>query len=164
MKPTILICLLIITEIVFAANDSDRTELLLLIKQRKELFDSYNESLNKKSGFLGNKTKNDLRDTQDKLLDVVNTDNKIMNSLSRTLDFRNFEKQSMSYDVSSFEQRIRNLSVLNDSLNTQYARIFDENKKMRSAIRRQELYTGLLFFLLLIAIIAWIRKNYFQRD
>jgi len=79
-----------------------------LLKERKELFEIYNESLNQKSGIFGNKTKNDLRTTQEKLLDVVAADNKIMNSLSRTLDFRDFEKTNMKYDFSSFEERIRN--------------------------------------------------------
>lgn len=141
--------------------DSTRTELLLLLKERKELFNQYSASLNKKSGFFGNKTKNDLRDTQEKLLAVISTDNKIMNSLSRTLDFRNFEKINMSYDFNSFEERLRNLSVLNDTLNSQYLNSTQLSKSLQSTIRKFHLYIALLILLILLTTIGWIRKTFF---
>src|SRR5436190_9501926 len=119
----LVIALVFLAQISFAKSvkpDSSRVELLQLLKERRELFESYNESLNKKSGLFGNKTKNDLRDSQDKLLAVISADNKIMNSLSRSIDYKNFERINMSYDVTTFEDRLRNLSVLNDTLNNQF--------------------------------------------
>src|SRR4051812_30489594 len=105
-----LLVILISTFNTIAKSDSERTELFRLLSERKQLFDIYTESLEKKSGFFGNTSKNDLRSSQEKLLAVIEADNKIMSSLTRTLDFRNFEKQSMSYDVSGYENRIRNIT------------------------------------------------------
>jgi len=153
--------LLLITQSIKAGNEKDRTELLQLLKQRKELFDKYNASLENKSGLFGNKTKNDLRDSQDKLMAVVAADNKIMNSLSRTLDYRNFEKQTMSYDVSNYEDRIRNISVLNDTLNKQYINCKTENKNLHSTVKRYHLYIASLIILILITGGAWVRKSFF---
>ncbi len=159
--PVILFILLITAQTILQGKENDRAELLQLLNERKELFDKYNASLNNKSGLFGNKTKNDLRDSQDKLMAVVAADNKIMNSLSRTLDFRNFEKQTMSYDVSNYEDRIRNLSVLNDTLNKQYINCKNENKNLYSTVKRYHLYIAALVILILITGGAWAKKTFF---
>lgn len=142
--------------------DSTRTELLSLLKERKKLFDTYSMSLNKKSGFFSNRTKNDLKDSQAKLVAIVVVDNKIMNSLNRTLDFRNFEKLNLSYDVNSFEDRIRNLTVLNDTLTIQNINYKNENKLLQSALIKHRFYIALLIFLLLLISFAFIR-NFFNK-
>ena len=131
--------------------DSTRTELLILLKERKELFDQYSASINKKSGIFGNRTKNDLKDSQEKLVSIVAADNKIMNSLSRTLDFRNFEKLNLSYDVNSYEDRIRNLLTLNDTLNNQNNIYKKENKIFQSTIKKHQLYFTMLILLLILS-------------
>ncbi len=138
--------------------DSTRTELLLLLKERKKLFDKYSLSLDKKSGFFSNRTKNDLKDSQEKLVAIVVVDNKIMNSLNRTLDFRNFEKLNLSYDVNSFEDRIRNLTSLNDTLSIQNIKYKNEIKLFQSTIKKNRFYIVFLLFLLLIISIAFFRK------
>ena len=159
MKILLLILFLLFYENLKALpTDSTRTELLQLLKERKELFDQYSASLNKKSGFFGNRTKNDLKDSQDKLVAIVSADNKIMNSLNRTLDFRNFEKLNMSYDVNSFEERIRNLLRLNDTLFNQNIVYKQENKKFQTAIKKHNLYFVILILLLVATCIAWVRK------
>ncbi len=159
MKILLLILFLLFYENLKALpTDSTRTELLQLLKERKELFDQYSASLNKKSGFFGNRTKNDLKDSQDKLVAIVSADNKIMNSLNRTLDFRNFEKLNMSYDVNSFEERIRNLLRLNDTLFNQNIVYKQENKKFQTAIKKHNFYFVILILLLMATCIAWVRK------
>src|SRR4051812_15259942 len=109
----ILIILLILSKPAMASNDSLRADLSALLKQRNELFNAYSASLSRKSGFFGNQTKNDIRESQDKLKEIVEIDNRIMSTLNRTLDYRNFEKTNMTYDVSSYVTRIQNLATLN---------------------------------------------------
>ena len=138
--------------------DSTRTELLILLKERKELFDQYSASINKKSGIFGNRTKNDLKDSQEKLVSIVAADNKIMNSLSRTLDFRNFEKLNLSYDVNSYEDRIRNLLTLNDTLNKQNNIYKKENKIFQSTIKKHHLYFVMLILLLILSGFILFKK------
>ena len=159
MKILLIILLLFFYENLNALHiDSTRTELLQSLKGRKDLFDQYSASLNKKSGFFGNRTKNDLKDSQDKLVAIVSADNKIMNSLNRTLDFRNFEKLNMSYDTKSFEERIKNLLRLNDTLSNQNVVYKQENKKFQTTIKKHNLYFTMLILLLVVTCIAWVRK------
>ena len=144
-----------------AKNDSERTELFRLLSERKQLFDIYTASLNQKSGFFGNTSKKDLRDSQEKLLAVIEADNKIMSALNRTLDFRNFEKQTMSYDVSSYENRIRSITVLNDTLNKQYLNCSNENKRLNSVLKRHHLYFAALITILIVSFVIWAKKKFF---
>jgi hypothetical protein len=128
--------------------DSARKELMFLLDERKKLFDEYSASINKKTGFFGNQTKNDLRDSRLKLEAIVAQDNKIMSALNRTLDFRNFEKQNLKYDFSANEERIRNLKVMNDTLNNQVQRLQQQNKYYVGKVRSNRIYFALLIMLI----------------
>jgi hypothetical protein len=162
---TIMKCLLWLFIVMFISDafgnvsDSSRKELLILLKERQELFDEYTASLSKKSGIFGNKTKNDLRDSQEHLLEIVTADNKIMNLLNRSLDYRNFEKLNMTYDVSSYTDRINNLSTLNQSLLKRNTELEKDNKSYRTALKWRGLYLGFLTALLLLSVcyIVWKR-------
>jgi len=133
-------------------KDSVRQELISLISERKQLFDAYSESLEKKSGFFGNKTKKDLKNSQEMLVDIVAIDNRIMNALNRTLDYRNYEKQSMRYDVSEYEERIRSLKILNDTLSNKNAFYERELKSLEASLRKHKLYN--FFFLMIMVLIG----------
>jgi hypothetical protein len=145
--------------------DSTRRELIFLLDERKKLFDEYESSLSKKSGFFGNQTKNDLRDSRQKLEAIVAQDNKIMSALNRTLDYRNFEKQNLKYDYSNNEDRIKNLQVLNDTLNNQLQRLDKQNKEFNSKMKLNRIYLWML--VLILGIVAWWglkkRKNSAER-
>jgi hypothetical protein len=143
--------------------DSTRAELISLMKERKILADEYYASLDKKSGFFGNRTKNDLRDSQEKLVAIVKADNKIMDALNRTLSFRNYEKANMTYDVNSYEERIRNLSRLNDTLNKQILIYSEENMMNRKVIKRNQIYFFGLIFLILLMSFSFIKKNFLKK-
>ena len=141
-------------------SDTTRTELLTLLKQRAELFKDYSESLTKKSGFFGNRTKNDMNESQQKLLAIINEDNKVMNTLKRMLDYKTFEKQSLSYDANSFEDRIKNISILNDALNTQIGTYEEDCKSYRATIRRHQIYFFILIASLFMTVGILIRMIY----
>jgi len=155
--------MLICVNSVFAStNDSLRTELAELLKARQKLFEEYTTSLDQKSGIFGNKTKNDLRDSQDKLREIVTADNKIMGVLNRTVDFRNYEKVNLKYDATSYSQRIDNLTKFNESLvkqNTEYA---DEILGYKASMKKYRLY-NILMGALLVMIIGFVGlKKYFK--
>lgn len=141
------------------SSDNTRLELMEMVKKRQELFEIYNQSLEKKSGFFGGQSKGDLRSSQEKLLDVVEADNKIMRALNRTLNFRDFEKQNMTYDVSSYEKRIRSISTLNDTLNKQNIKYKQENRNLRSTVKRNRLWIATLIILLIVSGGAWLKQR-----
>ena len=103
-----------------------------------------------------------MKDSQEKLVSIVSADNKIMNSLSRTLDFRNFEKLNLSYDVNSYEDRIRNLLTLNDTLNFQNIVYKKENKVLLSTLKKYYLYFAMIILLFILSGFILFKK-FFNR-
>lgn len=131
--------------------DSIRSELTGLMKKRAELFQEYSESLSKKSGLFGNRTKNDLRQSHDQLKAIVEQDNKIMAVLQRTVQYKTFEKTTMNYDVNEFAERIRNLNIINDTLQKQLQVLQTEIKEVKKEKRnRGYAMAGLLAVLILL--------------
>ncbi len=138
-----------------AANDNTRAEMAELLKERKALFDEYSASLAKKSGFFGNKTKNDLRESQAQLKKIVATDNKIISVLNRAVDFKNFEKLNMTYDNSSYINRIENLTTLNESLMKQNAGYVNEINSNKAILKKYRFYNVMLIAFLLGILAYW---------
>jgi hypothetical protein len=155
--------MLISVNVVFAStNDSLRIELSELLKERQKLFDEYSASLERKSGIFGNKTKGDLRESQDKLHEIVAADNKIMSVLNRTVDFRNYEKVNLKYDASSYQQRIENLSSLNESMIKQNTEQSKELEVYKASLKKYRLYNILMAALLVIVVGLFGLKRFFN--
>jgi len=145
----------------FAQDREERKELLNLVNQRQEMFDRYAASLKKKSGIFGQKTKNDLRATHDKLKAIVEVDNKIMIRLRQLLDYSKFEKQTMSYDVNQYSEQLRNFERNQDTLVKQIANLEKENdflKKGTSSSNRF-FYFMLGFF---CAVLVYVLRRKFR--
>jgi hypothetical protein len=153
-----LIFLLFLQNATGAVPDSNREELVRLLKERKERYGIYTESLSEKSGFFGNRTKNDIRNSSNKLVEILQMDNKIMNALQRMLDYKTFEKQNLRFDMNSYEERMRNLSTLNDTLNKQNLALMESNKAHLKTIRTYNLYIILLGALVLLTGGLYARK------
>ena len=128
-----------------AQSRQERNELLTLVEQRQELFDSYSSSLKKKSGFFGQKTKNDLRDTHDRLKAIVEVDNKIMTRLRQLLDYTKFEKQTMSYDVNQYTEQLKNYERNQDTLVKQLALLEKENANLGKSVSKSFPWLYFLF-------------------
>lgn len=138
-----------------------RKELFGLLEERKKLFDAYSESTKKKSGFFGNRTKNDMRGSHATLQEIVSIDNKIMNSLERVIDTKNFEKTTMSFDVSEYQERINNLSKVNEVTLTKNDELEKEKKSLGKLVLQMKFYFVFLF-LIIVGLLYWMyrmRKN-----
>lgn len=160
MKSVIIALLIVCSFPAFAINDSTKKEMLILMKTRAELFQAYSNSLNKKSGFFGNRTKNDLKTSHDQLKAIVEEDNKIMDALARTLEYRTFEKTTMTFDAHDYIQRIQSLTVVNDTLSRQSQLLAGENKLMKAEISRYRFYNMALIVLsVLLAGVLILKKK-----
>lgn len=139
------------------SKESARKELFQLLENRKEVFENYNTSLKKKSGFFGNRTKNDMRQSHSTLQDIIEMDNKIMNSLNRVIDTKNYEKTSMTFDAGSNQDRIANLTKVNDAMLTQNEILTLEKKQLNTQILKMKFY-----FIVLFLIIGGLLINLFK--
>jgi hypothetical protein len=128
--------------------DSTRSELLNLLKDRAELFQSYSQSLQKHSGLFGGRTKNDLRYSQEQLHSIIEIDNKIMSSLNRALDYRNFEKLNYTYDSKAADEKNKTLSQNNETLLSRNTVLEKENDIFSGEIARYRFYFVILLLLI----------------
>ena len=144
-------------------NKEERNELIGLLNQRQEMFDRYAESLKKKSGFFGQKTRNDLRATHDKLKAIVEVDNKIMTRLRQLLDFSRFEKQTMSYDVNEYSAQLKNYERNHDTLVKQLAQLEKENTFLNKSKSKSSSWLYFLFGFLFAVAIYFMRRKFIAR-
>ncbi len=161
---TIIFLFLFLRICVSAQSKQERNELMKLVEERQEMFDSYSLSLKKKSGFFGQKTKNDLRATHDRLKNIVEVDNKIMTRLRQLLEYTKFEKQTMSYDVNQYAEQLKNYERNQDTLVKQLAQLEKENTQLNNSFSGRRAW---IYFLLGI-FSAWvfyrIRRRYFSGE
>ena len=147
----------------FAQDREERKELLNLVNQRQEMFDRYAASLKKKSGIFGQKTKNDLRATHDKLKAIVEVDNKIMTRLRQLLDYSKFEKQTMSYDVNQYSEQLRNFERNQDTLVKQLAQLEKENGTLKKSGSGGSRWSYFFLGFLCAALIYFLRRRIMTR-
>ena len=126
----------------------NRKDLQDLLKERAQKFDTFTYSLEKRSGIFGNKTKRDISRSNDVLVEIVKTDNRIISTLNRVIDFRNFEKTNMNYDVMQQSQNYDNLLHATDTLSKQVAVLSAANKSLKTKSQKLQ---WLVYLLLLAA-------------
>lgn len=135
---------------------ADREELHKLLQERKKKFDSYSESLKKRSGIFGGKTKTDMQRSNNVLIDIIESDNKIISVLNRVVDFKTYEKVNMNYDLLSCNERVENLQHAVAALNKQMNILSSSNASLeKRAHNLKSLSTafGILILLLLLFIV-----------
>jgi len=136
----------------------DKKELHDLLESRKQKFGSYSSSLSKRSGIFGNKTKRDIQKSNEVLIDIVKTDNMIISSLNRVVDFRNFEKTNMNYDIRQRDDELQNLRKASDTLAKQVDVLTLSNAKGKSQIKRLR-WSVYLLSALVIFFYFYFRKR-----
>ena len=159
MKKIILICLIaIVIPLQFFAQGtiSERKDLHDLIELRRKKFEAYSYSLEKKSGFFGNKTKKDMQHSIDVLSEIVETDNRIISTLNHVVDFRNYEKVTNTYDLHDRNEEVQSLQRATDTLTKQLDALAISHAALKSKTRNFR--WG--FYLVTIALIWIVVRNW----
>jgi hypothetical protein len=133
---------------------ADRLELQQLLTERKQRFDSFAVSLEKRSGIFGNKTKGDIKASNEVLMEIVKTDNRIIRTLNRVVDFRNFEKVTMNYDLRDRNATLKGLETAVDTLSKQNEALTVRNAKLENRMNRKNI---LLFLLACTSVTLFVR-------
>ena len=148
-----------------SAYNTQRKKINLLLEDRSVKFSRYDNSLTKKSGIFGLKTKRDMQASNDILTQIVVTDNNIFSELKILLDYKDFEKKEVEHRAETIEGRI-------DRFQTTITRLQQENEKLKVDLQKQTgklnrmlIYLVSSILLLLIVIIYAIRlKNLRKAD
>lgn len=85
---------------------SDKEQINAILKERKDRFEGYTNSLQETSGFFGGKSKKDLKTSQKILVEIVRLDNRLISILNRQIDYKTFEKTTLTYQsLDEFEKQ-----------------------------------------------------------
>lgn len=125
------------------STNADKQELYKLLQQRREKFDAYAASIEKHSGIFGNKTKKDMKQSNQVLTAIVQTDNQIISLLNRTVDFKNYEKINLNYDTQAQQEKANKLIHSVDTLQKQLQVVKYQNRSLISEHQRTQV---ILFF------------------
>ncbi len=136
-----------------------RKELKGLLEERHQKFDSYSQSLEQRSGIFGNKTKRDIKESNKVLIEIVKTDNRIISTLNRVLDYRNYEKINLNYSMSDTKLHREKLLQATDTLEKQVKMLSSTNAVLKKS--NHKLQFGLYF--LLAVLLVFILYIYFKK-
>lgn len=131
----------------------ERKDLYDLLNTRRQKFEAYSYSLEKKSGFFGNKTKKDVQHTVEVLTEIIETDNRIIGSLNHVINFKSFEKVNSTYNQMESDERITNLRRATDTLTKQVDALSVSYAAMKSKTGRLKWLT--CFFAICLAITSY---------
>ena len=137
---------------------ADRAELQKRLEERQKKFDAYSESLKKRSGFFGGKSKADIQHSNAVLRDIIETDNQIIKVLNRVVDFRTYEKVNMNYDLLSCNERVTNLQNAVEMLNNRVSKLASSNAELDKKAGNFK-FLSTVFGILVLGLVIFIGWN-----
>lgn len=132
-----------------AGYEVQRLKVNKLLTERSQRFGQFDESLQKRTGIFGLKTKKDMQASIDILKQIVLTDNDIFQETKALLDFKDFEKSQIADRASEFDGRINGYIKTISKLQREHERMASEINALEKA---NQFYQGLVILLVLIAV------------
>ncbi len=151
---TLLLCSLLLHVALLAQSDTSayniqRNKINQLLDERRAKFSQYDNSLTKRSGIFGLKTKKDMQASNDILTQIVITDNNIFSELRILLDFKDFEKKEVEHRAETVEGRIGRFQ-------STITRLQQENDRRKAESEKQVSQANIMLIYLLSSMLALI--------
>jgi hypothetical protein len=124
--------------------ETQRQKVNELLRQRSARFGQFDESLKKRTGIFGLKTKKDMQSSIDILKQIVMTDNNIFRETKMLLDYKDFEKLQITEQADEFDGRINGYIKTISKLQREQERLTTEVDALEKANR---FYVGMLVLL-----------------
>lgn len=132
-----------------AGYESQRQKVNELLQRRSARFGQFDESLKKRTGIFGLKTKKDMQASINILKEIVLTDNDIFRETKMLLDYKDFEKSQITLRADEFDGRINGYIKTISKLQREQERLTAEVEKLEKSNLR---YQGLLVLFVLVAV------------
>lgn len=129
--------------------EAQRGKVNELLQQRSARFGKFDESLKKRTGIFGLKTKKDMQASIDILKQIVLTDNDIFRETKLLLDYKDFEKSQITEQASEFDGRINGYIKTISKLQREQEQLTAEIDQLEKSNQRNQ---GLLILFALIAV------------
>lgn len=144
------------------AYELQRKTINSMLNQRRQKFGQYDESRNKHTGIFGLQTKNDIRRSNDILMDIVKTDDEIFRQTKILLDFRTFQQNQAQTHSSQVENNALAYMATINKLRNQLDKVqkdADEEKKHAYSVNRTWFIIAIALFVSVIIFISKKRRG-----
>ncbi len=133
------------------AYQLQRNKINGMLDARLSKFGQFTQSLDKKTGIFGFKTKKDMQKSMDILKDIIETDNSILRETKILLDFKTYQQDKVASE--SKESEGRNIGYMRtiNKLQTENEKIVKDLKEVKNSKKFYQLVT----FALALAIISF---------
>jgi DNA primase large subunit len=157
----ILLSLLLIPYMIpsYGQQDQEKAALQKLVEEREARFGEYSRAAAAKSGFFGNKTRNDLRNQVEVLTEIVKTDNKIISLLKNFLDYKTFQRTEMVYSQAEQEEKNKRLDAITTRLSKELETVRDQNRNLTIKNRWARLLNWLMAVVTAVAVYYWWKAH-----
>src|SRR5690606_38750164 len=121
-----------------SGDEAERHKVNGLLQQRSARFGQFDESLKKRTGIFGQKTKKDMPASIDILKQIVLTDNDIFRETKLLLDYKDFEKSQIARQADEFDGRINGYIKTISKLQREQERLSAEVDRLEKANLRNQ--------------------------
>lgn len=129
------------------AYNLQRAKINGMLDDRSARFGEYDQSLLTRTGFFGNQTKRDIKNSNEILRQVVLADNRIFLELKALLDYKDLQVQEVKTNVSHSDESL--LAYRNTIKNLQ-----QKNKELSDQVNEKETGSGVLYVVIILLVIA----------
>jgi hypothetical protein len=149
------------------AYNKQRNKINAMLADRKVKFSQYDSSLTKRSGIFHMQTKNDIRKSNDILMDIVSTDDEIFIELKKLFDYRTsqlnytaYQKKQVENNVKEVEKaRIGYMNTINSYRKQNEALSAQLKKQSEDYEKRKALYMIVFGFMLASILVLLVIKR-----
>ncbi|MES2456244.1 MAG: hypothetical protein V4594_11900 [Bacteroidota bacterium] len=159
----ILLFFLIVTGVSPVVAQSDTTAYQLqrlkvnaLLAQRSQKFGQYDQSLDQRTGIFGFQTKQDIKNSNEILRQIVLNDNNIFKELKILMDYKDQEVQAIQRSAGDASNRIQ-------SYKTAIKKLQDQNELLKNEADRSKSGGVLVIFVIILLSAALVGTIYFFR-
>lgn len=138
---TISLVFILLNSFAQSAYEAQRKKVNNLLSNRSSKFGQYDESLTKRTGIFGLKTKKDMQRSINILTEIVQTDNEIFKELKILLDYKDLEKTQVQTRatetesrINAYMQTIKKLQQQNDKIKDEFAEVEKEHNKFTNIL------------------------------
>lgn len=136
-----------------SAYQTQRLKINSLLAERSSKFGQYDLSLSARTGIFGLQTKNDLRNSNDILREIILNDNNIFRELKILMNYKDQEVQQVQSNAATTNKRI-------EAYMQTIKRLQDQNDQLKTAtnqvVKKKDTSTYVIILLSLIIVVGGI--------
>jgi hypothetical protein len=139
-----------------SAYQTQRLKVNALLSARSAKFGQYDQSLNQRTGIFGFQTKQDVKNSNEILRQIVLNDNTVFKELKILMDYKDQEVQQVQRNAESTNSRIQNYML-------SIKKLQDQNEQLKQEAKRSGTGGILSIFVILVLIAALAGTVYFYQ-